>query len=253
VVKSGLVAALLLIGCSSSGQLESVQTQLEDLQAQVVELSGRTPTRGEVSDLETRLSGESERQIRSEADILTEIRGLGEKLVELEAQLRDSSYQIARLSDQVEETRVEIKALAAVRPASTEGRPIDISDHETLYQTAYGDFKRDKYRLAILGFREYMDAFPTSELADNALYWTGESYYAQRLFSQAIDTFSDFLVRYPVSEKVASALLRSALSHLERGDREDGVRQLRELVKELPSSAEAGVARQQLAELEVRD
>ena len=124
--------------------------------------------------------------------------------------------------------------------------PVDASDPEALYQSAYADHRRGNHNLAILAFREFLDSFPEAEQADNALYWTGESYLLQKRYSSAISAFTDLLARYPASDKGTSALLRRAFALLERGDREQGINQLRELVQEHPSSAEADLAREQL-------
>ena len=73
---------------------------------------------------------------------------------------------------------------------------------------------RGNYDLAVLGFRQYLESFPDTELADNASYWIGESYYSQGKYQQAIREFDGILRRYPRSDKLASGLLKKGYAYL---------------------------------------
>ncbi len=125
------------------------------------------------------------------------------------------------------------------------------SDPQALYQTAYNDYLRGNYDLATLGFRQYLEAFPGTELADNAAYWIGECYFSQGKYQQSIREFDDILGRYPRSDKLASALLKKGYAYLEMGEREQGVVQLRHVLREYPGTDEANLARQRLNDLGV--
>ena len=246
---SGVVGLLLLSGCSSNSQFEAIQSQLSQIEGQVRQLQAESSNKAELAALEGRLSDESQRILRADADLLTEFSRLSEHIVDLEQQFGDTQVQIDQLSKQVAEANRKLKEwmAAPTLPATEGGRlRVDASDPEALYQSAYEDHRRGNYHLAILAFREYLDSFPEAEQADNALYWTGESYFLQERYSSAISAFTDLLARYPASDKATSALLRRAFALLKRGDRDEGIDQLRELVREHPSSAEADLASEEL-------
>ena len=244
---SGVLGSFLLFGCTSTSQLEAIHTQLSQIESQVGRLQAESSNKEEIAALEGRLSDESRRILRAEADLLAEVNRLSEQIVELDQHLNDTLSRIAELSQQVAATNQELQQLVAAPPIpSREGGPIDASDPEALYESAYADHRRGNYQLAILAFREYLDSFPEAEQADNALYWTGESYFLQKRYSSAIGAFTDLLARYPASDKGTSALLRRAFALLQLGDREQGINQLRELVQEHPSSTEADLAREEL-------
>ena len=59
------------------------------------------------------------------------------------------------------------------------------------------------------------------------------------------------LTRYPRSDKVPSALLKKGYSHLELGERPQGVVQLQHVIRSYPTSDEANLARQRLREIGV--
>jgi len=126
-----------------------------------------------------------------------------------------------------------------------------VADPETLYQTAYSDYLRGNYDLALLGFRQYMDSFPDTDLADNASYWIGECFYRQQKFAEAIVEYDKVLERFPRSDKTASALLKKGYAQIELGQRKDGITQLERVIKNFPSSDEANLARQRLQGLGV--
>ena len=122
----------------------------------------------------------------------------------------------------------------------------DIGSPEELYQAAYNDFLRGSFDLALLGFRQYVEAHPAAELADNALYWIGECYFSQRNFRQAIQEFSQVQTRYPGSERMASVLLRKGIAHLNLGESSQAMILLSDVVGRYPRSDEAILAREEL-------
>jgi tol-pal system protein YbgF len=106
-------------------------------------------------------------------------------------------------------------------------------------------------RRPILGFRRYLEAFPETDLADNAAYWIAESNFSQRKYSQAIKEFDDILQAYPRSDKTPSIMLKKGYSYLEMGQREQGLVQLRSVIRQFPETDEANLARQRLVSLGV--
>jgi tol-pal system protein YbgF len=124
-----------------------------------------------------------------------------------------------------------------------------LPDPQNLYNSAYNDYLRGKYDLALRGFEEYLKNFPETELADNAAYWIGECHYRQGYYRQAVDQLEVVLSRYPRSDKAASVLLRKGYALIDLGDSSQGVMQLRQVVLQYPTSDEANLARKRLREL----
>ena len=102
---------------------------------------------------------------------------------------------------------------------------------------------------AIQKLREFLRKSPKSDLADDAQYWIGEAYYANRDYNRAILEFNEVLLRYPKGDKVPAALLRQALAFAELGDKVDARLVLQKLVSEHGDAPEAEKGRQKLAEL----
>src|SRR3954447_5868798 len=131
---------------------------------------------------------------------------------QLEAKLEDTNRRLSQLSQQIAETQGELTRLrggspappapatpggaAAPAPANPPGagaasaRPAGGAPSPSeLYDTAYADYTKGRYALAVQGFEDYLTAYPTTDLSDNAQYWIGESHFAQKKFPEAIADF----------------------------------------------------------------
>ncbi len=141
------------------------------------------------------------------------------------------------------------EAAASDTSSSTEGFS-SANDPSTFYYAAYSDYIKENYNLAIEGFRQFVKKYPESTLADNALYWIGECYYAQKKYQEAIQAYNEVLEKYKNEDKVAAALLKKGYSLINIGRQSDGIMILRDLISRFPLSEEASLAQQKLKELE---
>ena len=136
------------------------------------------------------------------------------------------------------------------RPVSSDTTPetahLGQVDPKKLYDAAYLDLTKGNYQLAISGFSQYLQHFPDTPLSDNALYWIGESYYAQAQYDKAVIEFQKLLKDYPTGDKVPAALYKIGLSYLELRDRKLGNQFLKRVVDEFPRSPEAKLAKEKL-------
>jgi len=68
-----------------------------------------------------------------------------------------------------------------------------------------------------------MNRYPKDELAANAQYWIGETYYAEKKWNDAIVEFQKVLKEYKGSDKVPDALLKIGMSFQAQGDCENAL------------------------------
>jgi len=87
---------------------------------------------------------------------------------------------------------------------------------------------------------------PTHELADDAQYWIGMSYFEEKNFERAILAFNKVQVDYANSDKAPDALLQEALSFLSLGDRASARELLGRVVGKYPNSDAAKTAIERL-------
>lgn len=261
-------------GCVTPQDIEGLQSQLSDIQRQVLQIQKQSPSKEEVSSqvssLGTSVGHQMESLLKTEADMQVKLQGLSSQIDELQAKLEDTNYRLAQLSQQIAATNQELKSFRGAPPSAGPAGTLPdgtqpqapppggtnpgggpSADPQALYNGAYNDYLKGNYDLSLREFQEYLDNFPATDLADNATYWIGECYYRQRRFRQAVDQFDAVLEKFPRSDKVAAATLKKGYAHLELGERSQGVVQLRHVIRQYPNSDEANLARQRLREIGV--
>jgi tol-pal system protein YbgF len=248
-----IAAGLAIGGCVSSTDIDALHDQIADVQRQAALLQQQGSSKQEVAGLGETIQRQTDALLKAEADMRLDINSLSAQIAQLQDKLEDTNYRLAQVSQQIAATNQDLKA--ARTPPAVPGAPADASlatsDPETLYQTSYSDYLRGNYDLAMLGFKQYLEAFPETDLADNAIYWVGECFYRQQKFNEAIAEYDRVLKQYPRSDKTASALLKKGFSLLELGQKKDGIAQLQSVAKTFPSSDEANLAKQRLQGLGV--
>jgi tol-pal system protein YbgF len=218
--------------------------------------------------VEGELSGGSESQRTAIADLRASSEDLARQVSQAVQQITDTNTRIDTLSREVQDVRQTQtpRRPAVSAPVPTAPAPATSSVPEALppepgsaapagpgaqelYNSAYADFSRGNFDLAVSGFEEYAQRFPDSDVADNALYWIGECRFSQGKFQDAVASYDRMLERYPRSDRAAAANLKKGLAFLETNQVGQAVVQLRYVVSTYPNSDEARIARDRLASL----
>ncbi|MBM3298186.1 MAG: tol-pal system protein YbgF [Candidatus Aminicenantes bacterium] len=186
--------------------------------------------------------------------------------------LETVGQQLARLAEDVASSRTQPPAVNDPgAPAEPQGKPQEkpregrtdrapapetIPDPATstqapkeIYDMAYADYLRGNYDLAVDSFKIYREQFPSSPLADNALYWIGECFFSQRKFEAAIEQFNLLLFDYPRGDKVPAAYLKKGLSFLELGKKDEALSVFKLLITKYPGEDETKIAQQKVKEI----
>ena len=115
-----------------------------------------------------------------------------------------------------------------------------------MYQSAFDLLKGGKYTEASAGFETYLQQYPDGQLADNANYWLGESYYITRKFTEALSSFATVTARYPQSRKIADAWLKLGYTYYEMKKTPEAKAALEKTINNYPDSSAALLAKQRL-------
>jgi tol-pal system protein YbgF len=105
-----------------------------------------------------------------------------------------------------------------------------------LYKEGRSLLLKEDFDNAIKLFSEFLKKYPHNDLADNALYWIGECYYAVADFDKAIVTFKKVVDKYPRGMKVPDALLKTAYSYFSLKDKNRAHHYLKLVVEKYPFS-----------------
>ena len=274
VITSTLVLALaaMATGCVLPDQFSKLQKDVSAMQAQLVKIEQEQREAAERLEMVSKdisaTEGQQEQIGRAEfADLKLRLDEINRQQSILDERLIEANRRIDRMSQSVQENRELIRTGAAVGAVGAEGSDLGdttpllgedgagatpssaLPSADDLYHTAYADFSKGNYALAISGFEEYATRYPDSDRADNALYWIGECYFSQGNHVVAVDSFDRMLERYPDSDRAAAANLKKGLAYLEQNQVRPAIIQLRFVVETFPESDEARVAGDKLASL----
>ena len=138
---------------------------------------------------------------------------------------------------------------AGASSSSTATEPV-VPAAQALYDRGYTLYHQGRYLDAEASFQRFLQAYPTTDLSDNAQFWIGESRYARGDISGALSAFRETLQLYPGGNKVPDALVKEGDCLAGMGDR-DGARQsYDEVVRRFPGSAAAVMASERVADLQ---
>lgn len=259
-----------LTACVSSSDIQKLELQLSDLQEEISELKRQASSKEDLQRMNTSLTQQGERLVKSNADLTVKVADLDDKVQNTQGSIEQTNHRIDRLVQQISTLERDVSDLQGVSmraapPVSTPvttppagasaGTDVTVTpatpseDPLTVYQTAYKDYQRGNYDLAIEGFRDFLRRNANSDLADNAAFWIGESLYSQKKYQPAIDQFNRVISTYPKSDKIPAALLKKGYAYIELGEKAQGVVQLQYVIHEHPRTQEASLARQKLKAL----
>ncbi|MCE3222119.1 MAG: putative Tol-Pal system protein YbgF (modular protein) [Nitrospira sp.] len=123
-----------------------------------------------------------------------------------------------------------------------------MADRES-YERTLTRFKEGDLDGARHGFAEFLFQHPHSDLAPNARFWLGESYYGKKDYPRAIDAYDQVQLNHPASEKVPAALLKKGYAYLALKDRKRAASALKQVIDLYPRSPEANKAIDKLNQL----
>ncbi len=256
------LSALLLSACASgtasmserhinelTEELESVKAEMQALQRTVLDNSMRL---GGVDPTESTPEPPVEEQMPEVVHMQTESAEQAQNNEEVETMPEpveaSQASEIIVPSPSVEQVQppVEVAYVPTVSqqtPVPTPTTVAGFTENEA-YQAALNLYRTGRFDSSISAFNTFLQTYPSSSLASNALYWKGESYYAKAEYNESILVFKDILARFPTSYKAADALLKIALAYQKLGDNSNSALHTSVLYEDWPQSEAATKARE---------
>jgi tol-pal system protein YbgF len=122
----------------------------------------------------------------------------------------------------------------------------DSGGDQAAYARAFDALKSTDYAGSITRFRDFLHAYPQSQLAGNAQYWLGEAYYVTHDYDNAAIAFRAVGEQYPQSPKVADALVKLGLTQIDQKKLVDARATLKQVVQRFPGTDAAKLAASRL-------
>ena len=131
-------------------------------------------------------------------------------------------------------------ASGALTAAGTELGP------EDAYDAAMNQLKRGQFDAAEADLSNFLQRYPTHNLAGNAQYWLGETYYVRGAYRQAAEAFLVGYTTYSGSSKAPDSLLKLGMTLSALGQRDQACATLGQLRQQFPSASQAVSQRAEL-------
>ncbi len=195
----------------------------------------------------------------------TQVQGLSDNLEEIKSRLGKVNQQLVDLQNSVQNIDSRIAGGGpSIPPPNSSASPNNSGtapsnaapsgpppSADTLYSNGLRDITSGKYDLARSEFQDYIRYYGDTDLASNAQFYLGEIAYSQKQYDQAVDEYDKVLNNYPKSFKLAPARLKKGMALIELGQKNPGIKELREVIKRYPGTEEERRARAKLKDLGV--
>lgn len=259
---TGLLAAILLVGMPGLAlgqnkeqrekidrmavQLEELKTEVMLLQRQVQSMQDTfNKTMGELNTLVVQMGDNIANVRRAQSsistntgDTITTVTAMGERVTATNQRMERLSEQFAQLKKVIEDIP-KMPTFAQITPGNA----------EQLFAAAYSDYSRGNYDLAISEFKQYVEIYPGSELADNAQFWIAEIHLVRRNLNEAVAEYEKVGVLNPNGDKTTIAMFKRGQVLLQLERKEEAVAQWLTLIKDHPKAQEAIQATEQLQQI----
>jgi len=267
--RSGLLLVLaatiaVLPGCYAKRfkrmdlELAALGERADSLQAE------QARTRAELADVRTQVAAHEQTMRSLRAGTQTRSEELIGRIDQLESRLEDQGKQLDDLSGRVR-TRSSVldsvmtplskppagKTPAGKAPVSANPSSIKV-DPTAAYDQAVLDFTQGRFPLALGEFRAFVAANGTTDLADNAQYGVGESFYAVGQYDSAAAAYRDVVEKWPEGDKVPAALYKLGIAYQKSNRSPEARTTFRTLIDKYPRTGEARLAEERLKEMDQR-
>ena len=273
-----LLSCVWVSGCATQADLQAQSRESDQLRTQLADSRAANEAmrqeiekvRGEMEELRYRVDRTAKARLTPTVSP-TQVQSLEDRVAVLERQLvmqKEATIphpaptipppSAATPSPSTSTEPPQVAAVPAPAPTPPPVLSLPIEDEILLaketpevqedYRNAWQALNAQQYDKAIQQFRTFQRKNPASELADDAQYWIGESYFTRRDYNRAILEYNDVL-KYRKGDKVPAALLRQSQAFVEIGDKTDARLILQKLINDHPNSKQAKEARERLQNL----
>ena len=120
-------------------------------------------------------------------------------------------------------------------PAAGVGPGMTSAGSRQLYEQSYKELLQQNYPAAEAGFAEFLQRFPGDELAANAQFWLGETFFVRGQWDGAAEAFLKVVKSYGNSVKAPDSLAKLAMAFERKGNKQAACRALSELNTRYPN------------------
>jgi len=184
-----------------------------------------------------------------------ELQGQIDKLKTENADLRGKIENLEKQSEDINSSQKTYYQDLDTRLGNFEPRTITIEGvsgtvqpgEKKAYEDALKSFQSGSLKKADEGFSAFIVKYPKSPYLPLALYWGGNSKYANKDYTGAINQLQNLIKKYPNHPRIPAAMVTLGNSQLESGNKATAKKTFSEIVTKYPDTEAAKDAQQLLA------
>jgi tol-pal system protein YbgF len=268
------VLALTVPAAAQNREHQQIAADMRMLQEQTQQLAVTLAALSQamteaLASMNARLDQANDATLKGFADQRLIIDGLGDDLRVVRERVDETNVRVSTLGQEVDALRATmpslVQGLAAaggdgvllpgagpdvggdVAPAAPSAAGVSPT---RMYEAAFADYAGGQWSLAITGFEVFLRTFPTSEMADDAQYYVGETYFNQNLMPEAISAYDRVIENYAGADSVRLAYYKRGLAQERLGQLDAARASWEQVLAEDPQSDAARLAQQNLDRLD---
>lgn len=117
------------------------------------------------------------------------------------------------------------------------------------YNSALRLFQNNDIKNALQAFQNFSQRYPDSVYLPLVQFWTGNIFYAQRHYKEALATLHNMIKKFPQHPKIPDALSVVGSCQLESGQKQQARKTFSTIIAQYPDSEAASLAKQRLKDL----
>ena len=268
-----LLLVSMLVGCASQSSLDNTRNDVDSIKTRLFSLDRdlaavREESKSSVGAIEKGFKSDVAAVRKMSADIQATIDSTKSEMQVVNGKLDDAllavkkpaddlaryrddaDKRIVSLEDRLLKQQIQLDSLSKKMAEMAIAKKDEaVSTPDSLYLKGLDSLKAGDVTTAREQFDRFLEQNPKHELAANAHYWIGETFYSEKNFEAAILSYQEVIKSYPGKDKVVAAMLKQAMSFNEIKDSKSARYVLKKLVEGFPKSEEAKKAKVLLNEI----
>jgi len=235
-------ACVILIGCEGflSTEDDPMYVQMNDIDSRLARVERLVDNEGLVN-----LMSQLDAVQKDLQGLRNDVETLQHEVEQSSSRQRDLYLDIDQRLQSIEKANANLDVFegGSLSPGQL---PVPGGTDRANYQAAFELLKQGRYDQAAIALQQFMVAFPSSELSDNAQYWLAETHYVTQQYENALPAFQAVVDRYPDSRKIPDALLKIGYCNYELKRMTAAEKALQAVVADYPETTAARLASQRL-------
>lgn len=257
-IVAGMSLLLLSLGAAADSSssanpddkcFQALQSRMDDLSGRMSKLEDQAGSQGVLSLLNQLETLEAEvARLRGNLEELSHQQQLADKrqkdvLADFDARIKENHDLLTRGDAQAAPAAASADTGAASASPAAATPATDQEAETKAYEAAFNLVKSADYKAAVPAFNSFLKQHPKGNLAGNATYWLGLSYYSLGNYKDAVATQQRLVKDYPQHTKVPDAMVSMARAYIQLGEMDKANQILSQVIAKYPASQSAEMAK----------